>query len=131
MLRSILAIVLGYLTIIATTIVVTIALCIAFGVPLNASGAAPKPSTAFSVANLIASALCALLGGLVAASIARRSRQLHAFVLAMIVLVLGLVFALFEKNGPEPLWYLMILPILGALAVIAGGMLRRGATAGN
>jgi len=60
----------------------------------------------------------------VAASIARKSRRRHALILAIIVLALGLMYVAFGKNSPEPRWYLILLPVVGALAVMAGGMLR-------
>jgi peptidoglycan/LPS O-acetylase OafA/YrhL len=124
MIRSILSIVIGYAAMVFATVVATVLLCKAFGIPLNPSGSMPKPTTGFSAANLAASALCALLGGYVAASIAKRAPRLHAFVLGGIVLVLGLGYAAFARNGPEPAWYLALLPLVGAFAAAAGGMLK-------
>lgn len=124
MLRSILSIVLGYAAMTVAVVVATVLLCLAFGIPLNLSGSMAKVPVGFNIALLGASAICAFLGGLVAASIARRSRRLHAIILAAIVLVLGVAYAMFQKNGPEPGWYLAALPVVSAVGVAAGGMLR-------
>jgi peptidoglycan/LPS O-acetylase OafA/YrhL len=124
MLRSILSIVLGYVAMAVATMVATVLLCLAFGIPLNLSGSMLKVPAGFNIALLGASALCAALGGFIAASVARRSRRLHAIVLAAIVLVLGVAYAMFKKNGPEPEWYLAALPVVGAVAVAGGGVLK-------
>lgn len=125
MLRSILAVILGYVAMIAATLVTSgvLAVVLVGGVP-NAESRGTPP-TSYIVANLIAGAACAVAGGWVAARLAPARPRLHAAVLAALTLGLGVQFAVSQRGGPHPGWYLVLLPVVGALGVMLGGALRR------
>lgn len=123
MLRSILAVVAGYIVIAAVTMLTTVLAALAAGVPLEVPGPdSPPPPAAYLAGNIVGSALAALLGGVAAARIALRHRLGHAFALAALVFVLGVAYAL-TSTGPAPAWYFWLLPVLGALGVSLGGVI--------
>ncbi len=123
MLRSILAVVAGYIVIAAVTMLTTVLAALAAGVPLEMPGPdSPPPPAAYLAGNIAGSALAAVLGGVAAARIALRHRRGHAFALAALVFVLGVTYAL-TSAGPAPAWYFWLLPVLGALGVSLGGVI--------
>jgi len=64
-----------------------------------------------------------MLGGYITARYAEGSPLAHAFMLAIVVLLLHAGSALSMK-GKQPVYYLFVLIIIPPLAVLAGGMLR-------
>jgi peptidoglycan/LPS O-acetylase OafA/YrhL len=80
------------------------------------------------ILNLAMGCLAGVGGGFVAAFLARRARWLHAGILALLVFVAGVVYAFVKSGGPQPDWYLALLPVTGAISIVAGGGLgsRRG-----
>ena len=126
MLRSILAVLAGLAVM---TIVVMVGVAIAAAV-LIGSGAmsadvpVSPPPTGYLAANLIISLLAAVLGGYTTARIVGPRSLVQVIVLASIVLAMGLVTAL--SAGPDsgqPTWYGYVIPIIGAVGVLAGGHL--------
>ena len=125
MLRSIVAIVVGYASMAVATIVGVLVLSMAFGLPLDPETAKASPPTAYVLANLVVSFGCAFLGGWVAARIGSRAPLKHALVLAALVFVLGILYAVAGRGGPQPGWYLAALPIVGAAGIASAGLLRK------
>jgi hypothetical protein len=147
MLRAILAVVVGYLVMAAIVIP-------AFTLPifLPSDWVWEKDSLEvtklFLIVTLAVSLVGAVGGGWVAALIARRRDHPAVFVLAGLVLVLGLfsaagnslretpvkspqqVAAMTFKERAEvatqPVWYAFTLPVLGCVGVLVGARLRRG-----
>ncbi len=84
---------------------------------------------------------CAMVGGFVAAAIARSGRPVQ--VLAVLTLVLGIAFAVpmlgkepqprtpdmttadLMEHGVHPVWYPFTHPVVGMIGVLIGGMLKR------
>lgn len=123
MLRSILAVVAGYIVIAAVTMLTTVIAALAAGVPLEMPRPdSPPPPAAYLAGNIAGSALAAVLGGVAAARVALRHRRGHAFTLAALVFILGVAYAL-TSAGPAPTWYFWLLPVLGASGVATGGFL--------
>lgn len=142
MVRSILSVIAGY-------VVMAILVALTFAPVLLAPGlvfenGSASASLAFSIYNLVASAVAAMAGGFVAALVAGQgSRALQVF--AGIVLVFGLASAVAglraerpivtaeeisnmttmerASKGKEPTWYAFLLPFVGAGGVLAGGAL--------
>ena len=125
MLRSIVAVLVGYAAMAIATIVGILLLSVAFGLPLDPEASKTSPPTAYVLANLVVSFGCAFLGGWTATRMATRSPQTHALVLAALVFVLGILYAIAGRGGPQPLWYLAALPVVGFLGIASAAMLRK------
>ena len=109
---------------------------------------AAEATTGFSLLTLMAGFAAAVVGGLVAVRFGK-SGQRPAYILAAVVLCLGLAMAIaaslrepppaktpeeisqmpLEKrieHAREPLWYSLSTPLVGAFGVLAGGRLAAG-----
>lgn len=122
MLRSILAVVLGYISMAVATALSVLLLSLAFGIPATPT---QLPPTSFVLAILASALPCAAIGGWVAVRIGKAGSLKHAAVLAIVTLVLGAVYGLFARNEFQPMWYVLLLPVLGAIGVIVGGCVGR------
>ena len=122
MLRSVLAVVAGYLLIFAATILADVALGLlapdAF--PAAGEGFAPVP---WMVLILVYSTIFAAAGGYVTARVARRAELKHGLALAAIMVLMS-VGTMITYQGRHPLWFQLTLLVLGPLAVAAGAWLR-------
>lgn len=132
-LRSVAAILAGYgfmaLTVMVGIIIAT-ALFVPGGVPAAMSGAPPASlPVAYLAANLGISLLGAVLGGWITARIAVFAPFGHAAALAAIVATLTILSAAMGPAGSQPVWYPIVIGILGVVGVLAGGMLRAAAAA--
>ena len=115
-LRAVLGVIGGYALMAGIVIVGVMILSPAFGVE-----GPDQVTPAYLAANLVLSFLAALAGGYVAAWIGGPLRLVAVAVLATIVLVAGF---LMESSGGQPSWYSIVLPLIGAAGVAAGGWLR-------
>ncbi|HWB76923.1 MAG TPA: hypothetical protein VG755_18275 [Nannocystaceae bacterium] len=123
MLRSILAILAGYVTMILG---VTSTLAILFFAVRDELPREPGPFTGpqwILWVEIASSLAVAVLGGYVCALVARRREVLHGLVLAGIVLALGLLSAAME-SGMKPMWSSIGVMLAGVLGVIAGARWR-------
>lgn len=123
MIRSILSVVVGYLT-------MFVAVSTFFAIIVFATmGALPKDPGAFEppawmlAAELVWSPIAAFAGGYVCAWIARRNALKHAGVLAGIMFVLGIVSAVGE-SGMKPAWSSVLVVLLGLIGVMLGARVR-------
>lgn len=128
MLRSVLSVMAGYVAIVLSTVIVVMLAALAMGLPLDPNQATPPPRS-YILVNLVLGTLCAALGGHVTARIASRAPLGHVLVLAAIVLAAGFAYALSGTSPAHPRWYLLTLPITGAIGVVLGGMLAGGTRA--
>ena len=122
MLRSILAVLAGYVAMTLATMIGIVILAWAFGHPLNSTATQSAPSTPYVLCNLVLSLAGAVLGGWTTARIASRSPVRHALALGAVVLVLGVAYAAKDWGGVQPGWYLVVLPLLGGSGIVAGGV---------
>lgn len=125
MLRSIGAVVAGYLTMAVGVLVV-----VGIGAALLVDDP-EAPGNAYLAFNLGASVLAAAGGGWVTRRLAVRSPVKHVLALAAAVLLLGLAMAMGGPAASQPAWYPATMSVLGAAGVLAGGILgarRRGST---
>jgi peptidoglycan/LPS O-acetylase OafA/YrhL len=122
MLRSLAAIVGGYIAYAFlmgfTVLVLQTVLPTAFG----AADASPREAWAMAI-EIAYSIVFAILAGYVTALIARRAGIAHAAILAAIVLLISVV-SLVAAPEANPLWYNATLTLLSSAAVVVGGMLR-------
>lgn len=126
MIRSILAVVAGFL-VTAILVMATSALAAtAFGLPLMSTAETPTvtPSTGYLVVNLVCSALAAIAGGWVAATVGQRHPMAHAGALAALLAIGGAVGVASPQPG-QPTWYPTALLVLGPLGALTGGFLRQ------
>lgn len=118
MIRSILAVVAGFVVVVAGVMVASWGVAWVLGVEEGA------PSTAYLVLNVTGSALSAVAGGFTAAVIAGRRGFIHALALALILVVLGVVEGGADYLG-RPSWYPVAIGILGPLGALLGGLIAR------
>ncbi len=121
MLRSVLAVVVGYVVLAVCTTLMIGALGRAFPEYNRAEESHAAPPLLPVVLNLLLGVPCAAVGGFTTAWLARRAPLVHAAALAVIVLALGGLYALTMSGGPQPTWYLVLLPVCGAVGIFAGG----------
>jgi hypothetical protein len=132
MLRSILSVIAGY---IVMAVIVTLTTYL-LGLVFPAYGAATAPAAMPLlpvVLNVLFGLIAAIAGGYTTATIALRSHLMHAAALAALIFLLGIVHAATTWNSGAPGWYLIVLPIVGAIGALAGGAIRArriGAVAG-
>lgn len=96
---------------------------------LTADAAAGRtPPAAFIVAKMALSAFLALVSSFVTAKLAPEPKMMWVLLYAFVVFGIGIMFAITAAGGPAPTWYLVSLPVLGGLCIVAGGRwyLRRG-----
>jgi hypothetical protein len=129
MMRSIICVVAGFVVLMAVVMGGTAA-ATELIVEGGLEGAANRPASAlpptYFAANLIVSAMGALLGGWVTARMAPDREMLHVFALAGLIVLMSLPGLLgYGPSAPEqPAWYLYTLPLLGVGGAILGGWLR-------
>ena len=114
--RAMLGVIGGYAVMAAIVIVGVMILSPAFGVERPGD-----VSTGYLAANILLSFLAALAGGYAAAWIGGPLRLVSVAVLACLVLVAGF---LMEGSTGQPGWYPILIPLIGAVGVAAGGWLR-------
>jgi hypothetical protein len=121
--RSIAAVIVGYLAM-AIPIGLTTAVHM-----VKVLGKMPQPGqhmdlpVSFGVVNLIYGTLYAVFGGYVCAVIAKQNRMKHGLALAGLVFLLSLV-SVYIDRGQQPVWYQVMLVILGAPGAAAGAWIR-------
>jgi hypothetical protein len=129
MVRSILAIVAGLVTMMVAVFVLTwILVWIMFDDPM-----AP-PTSGYLVINLLYSLAAAVAGGYVAATMAPRAPLGHAAALAAGIFTLGFLGVLRGGTAPgQPTWYPYVMTVLGPVGLVVGGWIRerRARTAGT
>src|SRR5262245_7089120 len=124
MLRSIVAVVAGYLTLLLG--VTTLFSFIVF-VILRADLSNPEsfhPPAWLLGAEIISAPLIAVVAGYVCAWIAKRRQLRHALVLAGVVAAMGVLSAIREIGTERPLWTSITVTLLACAAVPLGARLR-------
>jgi hypothetical protein len=123
MLRSFLAILAGYVTLVLG---VTSTLAILFFVARDAFPTEPGPFAGPSwvlVVEIISGFAVAVLGGYVCALVARRRELAHGLVLGGAALLLGMLTATMEE-GMKPLWSSIGVALAGAIGIVLGAAWR-------
>jgi hypothetical protein len=139
--RIVLGILLGYVFLVAFTVATFSLALVAPDFARRNGNTDVRP--AFITYTLVMGIAGAFMAGHIAARIARDGHALAVRTLAVLVLVLGIVNVIVQQRnaatgvsgtgGAEPLWYSLLVPVLGAAAVLAGGFgwkVRRAATRG-
>lgn len=118
MVRSVVAVFAGFLTIVVLVLVSAPVIA-----KLLLPAAAARPTRGYLLANLLTGFVFAAVGGWIAAHIAASGPQWHAVALAALVLALGVTTA--AQGGAvragQPQWYGWVLPFVGAAGALLGG----------
>jgi len=113
MIRSVLAILAGYLVFGASATIL-----------YRATGQESSPGTWFAVFSVLYGIGFAVLGGYLAAEIARQKPLLHSGIVAGVIVVIGL-FLLISQSSKGPVWSEALVLACMAPAALFGGWLRR------
>jgi len=81
----------------------------------------PTPPVAFMIVNLGLAVLVAGLAAAVTALLAPEPPFLWVLLLAFLVFAGGLAFGVQQIGGATPTWYLLAMPLVSGLAIVAGG----------
>jgi len=81
----------------------------------------PTPPVAFMVVNLGLAVLVAGLAAAITALLAPDPPYLWVLLLAFLVFAGGLAFGVQQIGGATPTWYLLAMPLVSGLAIVAGG----------
>lgn len=148
-LRSILAIVVGYLCMFILVFVSFTVSYLAMGTDRAFQPNSFEVSTTWVATSIVLGLIAAIVGGIICAKIGRH--QLPVRLLAALVLVLGLLFAIppltadraaipardsalsnFEAMGQaiQPVWVAILMPVVGAIGVLIGGGVLAGRRSG-
>jgi hypothetical protein len=127
--RSIISVVAGFVVVMAVVIAGTAAsteLIVPGGLFDAATGSPAALPGNYYAANLVVSAMGAMLGGWVTARMAPAAEMAHVFALVLLILLMSVPALLGYGPGVEvqPMWYKITLPILGMSGAILGGWLR-------
>lgn len=114
MIRSIAAVILGYLA-------MAVAIGILFALWFRDPGT--RATLAFMLGSVAYGFACAVAGGYIAAVVARRAEWQHVMALVGLSLLLGVV-SMILAAGKEPLWYQCANMVVLALGIMAGGQFR-------
>jgi hypothetical protein len=117
----------AYLVVAVLVYLGTLAATSAFGLDVETG-----PDTAFLVANMLLSFLAAVVGGYLAARFAPHGLMAITVAGLMLVLVvLGAVTARMAGESAQPVWYLAVVVVMGASAVLVGAMVERSLSPGG
>lgn len=125
MIRSIVAVIAGFLASALTIMLITLTTVRFFtDVPLeNRQAAAASLGTSWYLFELAYTLPVGVLGGYVTARLARRQGSRHALALAGVILLMGVASAV-GSAGLKPLWHDVAVTLLGAGGCVLGGLLR-------
>jgi hypothetical protein len=123
MLRSVLAVVAGYLAMmLAVTTFFSFVIFLVLGVSPGEKPPVDPPAW-LTVVELATAPVLAGLGGYVCAWIARRNEMRHAYALVGVVAVMNVV-TIVAEGGMRPLWSPLALGVLACIGVVLGARLR-------
>jgi hypothetical protein len=125
-LRSIAAVVAGFGFMASTAMVGTILATALFMPGPPTSGAVPALYLAMKLGTTL---IGAIFGGWIAARIALSAPMAHALALAALTAVLSVASAQQTAPSGQPVWYPILVGILGVAGILLGGKLRTAAAA--
>jgi len=133
MVKRILAVVAGYLTMALLTAALT--MLVARMVPeVAAAGMESTPPAWYMLLNLAYGAVFAVVGGFVTAIVSPEPKRPQVLLLAGLLIVLSVVYLITGLGGVQPWWYLLGLVLTGGPAAYLDGMIqlcRRGSALDN
>ena len=122
MLRTILAVFAGYVTMaVLVVIATTMAAKRMLGATDSNSAAGLRPTPAYLAVNLTYSFLFAVAGGFVTSALAPSAHRPAIHGLLAFVALMSVISIFQTKNSPQPKWYGPVLLVLALAGVILGG----------
>ena len=125
MIRSVLSILAGY---VLMAVLIMVATVVSARLMLHVSGVdemrTMKPTVTYMIVNLGYSGVFAVLGGFAAAALAKRAPLIHALILAVIMIGMGIALMFSNTGNEEPGWYSRALLVLGPGGALLGGYLQ-------
>jgi peptidoglycan/LPS O-acetylase OafA/YrhL len=119
-LRSLFAVLFGFVLMIVAVIPMTLIAVKSFGPPVTG-----HPNPRYLLYNVFASLVTAFIGGFVTACMAPNRRQRHGIVLALVLLVMTAI-SYTHYHGAQPVWYqLLMLALPPASVVLAATLVDR------
>ncbi len=126
MLKSVLAIVAGWVLTVALVILSTMILSMVFYGGLNPSITEGEiVSSSFLIANILTGFMAAMAGGYLTANLAPRSGLIHTVILATINLVVAIPMIITGAQPSQPEWYPMVMAFIGVVGTLDGGFIWR------
>jgi hypothetical protein len=116
LLRSFLAVFVGFMVMIITKVLLTPVLVKTMGAQ------ATNPGAGYLAANAVYSCLAVALGGFATAFVAQNRLMRHAGALAAVIFILGMLSYL-HYTGQQPFWYQILMQIIPPLCALAGAAL--------
>jgi hypothetical protein len=128
--QSVLAVLAGFVVMTVIVIVSTVVLARGMTPPaIGRGGGMPRPGSGYLMANLGCSALAALVGGYLTASMAESAPVLHGVALAVLMIFMS-ALSMRQSMGTQPRWYAVVLmTVMPAIAV--GGSVLQALLAGS
>jgi peptidoglycan/LPS O-acetylase OafA/YrhL len=117
LLRSFLAVIVGYMVMMLVVVALTFILVNTMGIPTG------HPTAGYLAANVVYSVLAAAVGGFATAALAPRKPVQHAAVLGAVMLVLA-VISYRMYAGQQPPWYRAMMLVVPSLFAVAGAALQ-------
>ena len=131
MLRSVAAVLAGFISMTVLVMVGTLAL-VALLVPgglqrmkeMRSSGAQsiPEPSAGYLAANVVMSFVIAVIGGLVTQRIATHAPMAHLLALCGVMLLMGFISSRMPGSAAQPSWYRVAIPFVSVAGVLASAL---------
>src|SRR5690606_18778740 len=118
MLRSSVAVLAGLVVTMALVWIATIVLTASLEFPADGS-----PGSTYLSLNLLASAVAGIAGGATAMKLAPHTPHGHVLALAGVLVLLSLPTILAAPAPNQPVWYGLVIGIVGPISVLAGGFL--------
>lgn len=112
-LRSVFAVMVGFMVMIVLSVATTLLALKAFGVHRD------HPSPGYFLYNAMATFAVSLLGGMATGAIAEGHRLRHGFALGMLLLVFG-TFSYRHYTGTQPAWYQAMMVVGPAIFATLG-----------
>ncbi len=146
MVRTVAAVILGYVTVVVLSIAAAGLSWAIFGAEGAFAEGSTVASTGWAVSSCVFGFIAAVVAGAVAAAVGKHPTNLPVKVLAAFMLVFGLALALFTMGvepppfpedleiaelsfveagqyATNPVWYLFVIPVVGCVGVLIGGAL--------
>ena len=121
MVRSVLAVTAGLLSLTILTYMATVAAILV----LFSSSGNTAPTPFYLSISAFYTAFFAILAGYITASVSKETPQRDIAILSLVVFIYSIVM-IFLRTGQQPIWYTLLLVIVIPMAILTGGQIKIG-----